>query len=67
MLFQFESLTDFMYMSGHGPYVWGSYIVTAIALGALVVLPLLKQRQSFIRLKRQQRIEAGQSQSLIIK
>jgi heme exporter protein D len=44
MKFQFESLADFMAMSGHGPYVWASYAITSIALIFLVVNPLLQKK-----------------------
>lgn len=44
MKFQFESLADFLAMSGHGPYVWASYVITFIALIFLVVRPVLQQK-----------------------
>lgn len=44
MRFQFESLADFMAMSGHGPYVWASYAITFIALIFLLVNPLLQKK-----------------------
>ncbi len=57
MEFKFATLLDFLLMDGHGPYVWASYIVTALALGALVIQPYLKKRQLLIQIQRQQRIE----------
>lgn len=45
MKFQFESLADFMAMSGHGPYVWASYAITFIGLIFLVVNPVLQQKK----------------------
>lgn len=60
MGFQFESLNDFLVMDGHGVYVWASYVVTAIALTLLVLIPSVKRRQLLIRLQRQQRIDEGQ-------
>jgi heme exporter protein D len=44
MKFQFESLADFIAMSGHGPYVWASYAITFIALVFLLVNPLLQKK-----------------------
>jgi heme exporter protein D len=44
MKFQFESLADFIAMSGHGPYVWASYAITFIALIFLLVNPLLQKK-----------------------
>lgn len=45
MQFQFDSFASFIAMNGHGPYVWVSYAVALLVLVALVVLPLLRQRQ----------------------
>lgn len=53
MKFQFESLTDFMAMSGHGPYVWASYVITFIGLIFLVVNPVLQQKKL---IKQQQKL-----------
>lgn len=44
MKFQFESLADFMTMSGHGPYVWACYAITFVALIFLVVNPVLQKK-----------------------
>ena len=38
-------MSQFFYMGGYGFYVWGSYIVTLILLGA-EVLQLLKRRKT---------------------
>lgn len=48
MQFQFESLAAFWVMDGHGPYVWGAYIITALVLIYLLVSPML-QRKAFFR------------------
>lgn len=48
MQFQFESLSDFWVMNGHGPYVWAAYGITALVLMYLLINPLL-QRKSFFR------------------
>lgn len=53
MKFQFESLADFMAMSGHGPYVWASYAITFIGLIFLVVNPVLQQKKL---IKQQQKL-----------
>ncbi len=58
MNFQFASLGDFLYMSGHGPFVWSCYIVTAIALVYLVVRPLRARRRFMAEQKRQQAIQS---------
>lgn len=56
MKFQFESAADFISMSGHGPYVWACYAITAACLAYLVVSPLLKRRSLMAEIKRQSRI-----------
>ncbi|TQV78242.1 heme exporter protein CcmD [Exilibacterium tricleocarpae] len=59
MEFQFTSLADFMMMSGHGPYVWSCYAVTALGLLYLVVAPLRKRRRFIAQQRRQQQIQAA--------
>lgn len=61
MEFQFSTVAEFLYMEGHGPYVWSSYIVTTIAMATLVAIPYLKKRELLIQLKRQQRIDEKSS------
>lgn len=48
LVFQFRDLQSFMWMDGHGPYVWGSYGVTFLALAFLLLEPIL-QRRRFIK------------------
>lgn len=62
MQFQFESLSDLVQMSGHGPYVWLAYGVTAVSLLYLVVAPSLRRRQLVKAISRQQRIEQAQAE-----
>ncbi len=57
MAFRFPDLQSFLWMDGHGPYVWSCYAVTFLALLGLIVLPRL-QRKRFIR---EQRILAQRS------
>lgn len=58
--FQFNSLTDFISMSGHGPYVWVCYILTLLALVYLLISPILAQRQFKKSLQRQDKIAKAQ-------
>ena len=54
-----NSLTDFLTMGRHGVYVWGSFIVMAIAM---IVEPLLlaRGRRALVaRLRRELRAERG--------
>jgi len=64
MNFQFESLNDFMTMSGHGAFVWVSYLVTILALLVMVVIPLLQKKQMRQQLKRQRIIEQAQKNTV---
>ena len=45
MNFQFDSLQDFLQMSGHGPYVWACYGITFVVLLYLVVRPIRRCRR----------------------
>ena len=60
MYFQFQSLTDFISMSGHGGYVWACYLFTVLIVTILTYWPLLKKRQLVAQLARQRRIELHQ-------
>lgn len=57
MEFRFDTLIEFLWMDGHGPYVWASYVVTAASLALLVIQPYVKKRELLIQIQRQQRIE----------
>lgn len=48
VVFQFPDLHSFLWMNGHGPYVWGCYVVTFLGLGFLALEPRL-QRKRFVR------------------
>lgn len=47
----FESFDALLTMSGHGPYVWSAYGITAMTLVALVVIPLQQKRQRIRELR----------------
>ncbi len=53
MSFQFDSMADFLAMSGHGVYVWTAYGITVLVLVVLAFRPLLKQRR-FLSIQREQ-------------
>jgi heme exporter protein D len=57
MKFQFENFLDLFQMSGHGPYVWGSYLLTFLVIGILVYIPYKLKRQIVAQLRRQQKLE----------
>lgn len=43
---QWGSVSEFFAMGGYGLYVWGSYVVTAVALGVEVFLVRRRTRTS---------------------
>jgi len=43
---QWGSVSEFLAMGGYGLYVWGSYVVTAVALGVEVYLVRRRARTS---------------------
>ncbi len=58
----FDSLTAFIVMEGHGPYVWTCYGVFFLLLGALVYWSLLQRRRAVSAQRRDlARAAAGQS------
>ena len=50
----FESFTDFVYMSGHGVFVWSAYAVTFISLLLLIIHPLRKKQKLLCAIKQRQ-------------
>ena len=54
-----NSFSEFLAMGQHGPYVWGSLLVMALAMTLEPIL-IVKSRKTLIaRLKRQLRADAG--------
>ena len=62
MNFQFENLSEFWLMAGHGPYVWACYAVTALVLIYLAVTPVRRRKKFLLQLARQQRIAEREQQ-----
>ena len=56
-----DSLSDFLAMGHHGLYVWGSFIVMAVAMIAEPVLLVRSRKQLIARLRRQFRAEQAES------
>jgi heme exporter protein D len=57
MSFQFDNIVAFLSMNGHGGFVWSSYLVTALALVCLVIIPYRQKRELSRQIRRQQRID----------
>lgn len=53
MKFQFESIADFITMSGHGPYVWACYAISLFVITYLLLSPLRQQAAQKRQLQRQ--------------
>ncbi len=61
-MFQFDNLYHFLYMGGHGPYVWIAYGVSLTVMGWLVIHPVRRRRAVLRNLRhRQRRSTAGAS------
>lgn len=62
-MFQFESLSEFIQMGGHGTYVWAAYLISLSVLIGLVVSPLHRRRKLVQEVIRQQRREAARQKN----
>lgn len=51
MKFQFETISDFIAMNGHGPFVWAAYGITFVALAFLLLSPIA-QKKAFLKKQR---------------
>ena len=52
MDFQFENMTSFFAMGGHGVYVWSAYGVSLLLLSYLVIRPLLRRAEILKNVRR---------------
>lgn len=48
----FDSFADFVYMGGHGPFVWSAYAITLVVLGSNVVQAWRLKRNVLLNEKR---------------
>lgn len=58
---QFQSLHEFLWMNGHGPYVWSSYAITFFAMAMLVWIPCM-QRTRFLKQQKSLAVRQHQHQ-----
>ena len=49
--FKFTSFNDFMWMSGHGPYVWMCYGMTIATFGLLIYIMHTKKKNAIKHIK----------------
>lgn len=54
----FDSFADFLFMEGHGSFVFAAYGITLFIILLLVYLPLQKQKTLLSQLKKQQRFKS---------
>jgi heme exporter protein D len=52
MNFQFDSLSAFLEMSGHGSYVWACYAITYAVLIYLIMSPLMQKKKFLAQQKK---------------
>lgn len=57
MTFQFDSLQAFLYMDGHGVFVWSVMAISLTVFIGLVVWPLRAHRQALLEQQRLARID----------
>ena len=58
---QFDSLTAFWQMGGHGAYVWSAYAISVATLLALVIVPLQRSRRIKAELRRGEQRRAARA------
>lgn len=46
MQFRFDTLSEFFYMAGHGPYVWVCYAAGLLAIGFIISGPIMKHKKA---------------------
>lgn len=63
-MFQFENLSEFIGMGGHGTYVWSAYLISLLVMTWLVVSPLRRRQALMQEVVRQQRREAARQKDV---
>ena len=48
---QFSSLSEFLWMAGHGPYVWACYAISVAGIAGLVWAPII-ERKKFLKVQK---------------
>jgi heme exporter protein D len=57
MQFQFDSFSAFLFMNGHGVYVWACYSITFFVLTSLVINPVMQKKAFLKQLKKIAQLE----------
>ncbi len=58
LVFQFSSVSEFLAMNGHGPYVWSAYGISALVLLWLVLVPIRRRRKLLAALASRSKYQA---------
>jgi len=45
MQFRFDTLSEFLHMAGHGPYVWVCYAAGLLAISFIILGPIMKHKK----------------------
>jgi heme exporter protein D len=59
----FDSFSAFVWMEGHGPYVWTCFAVFAVLLGGQMIGSLQRHRRVMRSLHRQNMMSGGDSRN----
>jgi len=62
-MFQFDSISAFVTMAGHGSFVWAAYGISICLMLSLIVVPLRRKKTLMAQLARDIRREQAQPQS----
>jgi len=57
-MFQFENFNDFLYMEGHGYYVWAAYFSSLGVLAFLLVAPFFRKKNIIKEMKKQRHYDS---------
>ncbi|MFT7267022.1 MAG: heme exporter protein D [Porticoccus sp.] len=52
-MFQFENFNAFLYMGGHGYYVWVAYFASLGVLAFLLIAPFFRRKNIIKEMKKQ--------------
>lgn len=62
MRFQFDSLTDFIQMDGHGFYVWLAYAIAFVVIAWVLITPAIQLKSMRAQARRAQQLQQDLAQ-----
>lgn len=57
-MFQFESFSDFLYMAGHGQYVWASYFMSLSIMTLVLAEPFFRRKNIVKEINKQRHYDS---------